>query len=124
MFGIAGFFKYTTIGLGIALGALFIIYQLRVGGLKSEVLEMQLELRTSEMNYSTIKSSLKEQVSIIDAMKIEMDVKDSEIQKWKEQPPEVRYNVIYKNLPVDINLTKDTCETTSDVISSLRGVTL
>lgn len=124
MFGIVGFFKYTTIGLGIALGTLFIIYQLRVGGLKEDVLELQLELRTSEMNYSTVKSSLKEQNGIIEILRVETDKKDDEIAKWKSLPPKVRYNVIYKTLPADINLTKDDCETTRRVIDSIRGLEL
>ena len=124
MFLLNGVFKYTTIGLGVALGLILITYQVRVSGLKTDVMELQMELQASEMNRFSLKSSIEDQNKAIDAMVVDMVAKDEEIEKWKNKPADVRYETVYKRLPADINLTKDDCETVRSVIGSIRGITL
>lgn len=108
----------------ILVGSLFYngVLKFKVDGLRDEVGVLEMKLNEERMNNNVLKGSIKTQNDAIAATSIALDKKQKELDEWKNKPEKIRYNTIYKNLPLTIDIRKEDCETTKDAITAIRSI--
>ena len=108
----------------ILVGSLFYngVLKFKVDGLRDEVGVLEMKLNEERMNNNVLKGSIKTQNDAIAAASITLDKKQKELDEWKNKPEKIRYNTIYKNLPLTIDIRKEDCETTKDAITAIRSI--
>jgi hypothetical protein len=116
-------FKYTTAALIAILITTVVLYNFKVKSLNTQILELQLNIRTLEMNKMTLKESLNAQNDAILKLSSDREVAEEELIKWKNKKEKVKYKVIYKNLE-KLDLKDDDCENLKNVIDVVRNTTL
>jgi hypothetical protein len=123
MFAQIQVYKNLILG-GIILAAIAGLY-FYISGLKSDIkdlkitmLETQNKLVNEKRQSSLYRTTLKNQSKQIELLKVNTKLAKTKLQKWKAQPPQVRYKVIYKNREVKSNDCKDIKST----IDSIRSI--
>ena len=108
----------------ILVGSLFYngVLKFRVDGLRDDVVTLEVKLSEERMNNRVLKGSIKTQNDAIAAVSIDLAKKQKELDEWKNKPEKIRYNTIYKNLPLTLDIRKEDCETTKDAITTIRSI--
>lgn len=123
MFAQIQVYKNLILG-GIILAAIAGLY-FYISGLKSDIkdlkitmLETQNKLVNEKRQSTLFRTTLENQSKQIELLKVNTKLANTKLQKWKAQPPKVRYKVIYKNREVKSNDCKDIKST----IDSIRSI--
>jgi len=124
MFGIPNLFQYVSVILLVALIATSLFLNNKIDNLENNIKDIQLLLAQSQVKATTYKSALEKQNIYIENMKINLKKKNDELSEWKAKPEKIRYNVIYKTIPADTNLTRGNCDDTENVIDAIRTINL
>jgi hypothetical protein len=117
--------NYVIAAIGGILLALMVYsgaLRFQVGNLRSEVVSLELALQAAEVNSVVLKGSISAQNEAIEAIVVELTTKETELEEWRNKPPVVRYNTIYKTIPSNVDIRRDDCETLRETINAIRTV--
>ena len=104
----------------IALIALKACTGIQITNLEEEVLQLTTELVVVNNNATRLRNSIAVQNTAIDELTLDVTSKKAELEGWQNKPAEIRYNTIYKKVPVYVNIKEETCENTKAVIDVAR----
>jgi len=102
------------------IGLYFYIHGLNkdIEELKKSLLQNQVKLANSKLESTRYKAALESQNKEIEGLKAQRTLAESKLKKWKSQPPDVKYKVIYKMREVK----SDECKVIKNVIDSVRHI--
>ena len=111
MAGIVGIF---------VIGLYFYIHGLNknIEALKKSLLQNQVKLANSKLESTRYKAALDSQNKEIERLKVQENIAEVKLKKWKSKPPDVKYKVIYKVREVK----SDDCKDIKNVINSVRHI--
>ena len=88
--------------------------------LEAKVRGLESDLVVCKTNNVTVKAALDTQNEKIASMEIDLEEKKAKYQELLNQPPEIRYEVIYKKVP-SIEVKSDECEEIKKLIDDIRS---
>lgn len=109
-------------GAALVIGYIAML-KIDVSDLEDEMREMRTELVYAKSQVTTFKSSIAANNVIIEAQKLNIDVKNKELEEWKTKPPKVKYETIYRDVVKDSNLTGE-CDEVKKLINSVTDINL
>jgi len=98
-----------TVIVMLIIGLYFYIHGLKsqIDSLRSDLKDSQIELANSKLESTRYKSALDIQNKAVEALKSNMKVQMAKLDKWKTQPPKIKYKTITKIKEVKSNECKD-----------------
>ncbi len=117
MFNLATTKIYIVIAVIIAaiIGTYIFTLKLDIKKLESEKVELQTKLIACKSNNQTLKGSIATQNLKIETQKVNLSKRLKELDKWKNQPKEIRYKEVIKNVEVKSNECKDIKNIINDI---------
>ena len=108
----------------ILVGSLFYngILKFEVNDLRDEVVTLEMKLNESSMNNQVLKGAIQTRNEVIEDYRLALAENQNELDEWKSRPEKVRYNTIYKNIPVNVDIRGEDCETTKRAIDAVRAI--
>lgn len=104
----------------IVIGGIYIkIQSAEIQILQNDLSQLQIELSNEKANNVTLRSSIKDQNEKIEANKNDYDSKIKQYEQWKNQPAEVKYKYITKE--VRSNECEDIKKSIDDSINRLNN---
>ena len=99
-----------------------IVVYLYIGNLRLEakVSGLESDLVVCKTNNVTVKSALDKQNEKIASMEIDLEERNAKYQELLNQPPEIRYEVVYKKVP-SIEVKSDECKEIKKLIDDIRS---
>jgi len=117
-----GIQEYVIAGLATTLFGGWFVMDTKIDNRDATILKQQNEIILSKANYNTCSSSLARQNIAIGNLRVDINESMIELETWKNKPEEVRYEVIYKTIPADINLSSERCEDVKSIVDSLSTI--
>ena len=115
-------FQYITYGLSIAMVVGAIYYQSEISKLNYAIDSLKKDVIISEVNGQRLRKSIHAQNKEIHSQSVELDKNKAMLEEWKNKPAELRYKVIYKNIPTYIDTKEESCENTEIIIDAVRSI--
>lgn len=119
--------EYIFIGLSVIVFLFFGVKEYQINTLKNELVIRDLEVekyKTTvaylEASVSVCKSTLTHQNEAIELQSVDVKTKEDALQKLKTKPPDVRYKVIYKDVP-KIELKSNECDDIKEILDSIKA---
>ncbi|MGB3988522.1 MAG: hypothetical protein WBK67_02395 [Minisyncoccales bacterium] len=110
--------------------AAFFVVGAWVYALKNEVSNLEEKLSTCYVNLQTAKThnilhevSIGSQNAAIKTLEVDLNASTQKLKEWNALPPKVRYEVIYKDVVKENNLTGD-CDEVKTLINSVGSINL
>lgn len=110
--------------------AVFLAFGALVYALKSDVSKLEEKLSTCYVNLQTAKTqnilhevSIGSQNAAIKTLEVDLNASTQKLQEWNALPQKVRYQVIYKEVIKENNLTGD-CDEVKTLINSVGSINL
>lgn len=85
-------------------------YSYTVNTLESDIEELKIKLRYSELRSEVCIGTLDRQNIAIDQLEIDLNKATEELDAWRKSPAKVKYEKIYVRVPAEINATRSNCE--------------
>lgn len=119
--------EYLFLGLSVVVLLMFGAKEYQINALENELLVMNLEIEKHKTTIAYLdssidvcKSTLTEQSEAVELGKVDIKAKEDALQKIKQQPPDVRYKVIYKDVP-KIELKSNECDDIKEILDSIKA---
>lgn len=119
--------EYMLIGLSVIILLMFAAKEYQINALENELAVRDLEIekyKTTiahiEASVSVCKSTLAHQSEAIELQSVDIKTKEDALQKLKAQPANVRYKVIYKDVP-KITIKSNECDDIKDILDSIKA---
>lgn len=88
--------------------------------LEAKVSGLETDLVVCKTNNVTVKAALDTQNEKITSMEIDLEERNAKYQELLNQPPEIRYEVIYKKVP-SIEVKSNECKEIKKLIDDIRA---
>ena len=88
--------------------------------LEAKVSGLETDLVVCKTNNVTVKAALDTQNEKIASMEIDIEERNTKYQELLNQPPEIRYEVIYKKVP-SIEVKSNECKEIKKLIDDIRS---
>lgn len=111
--------KYLYILIGV-LVILILGQTVKIERLKSDITELEAKIVVADTNTYQCKSSLKDQNDHIAKLSLDYELANAEYHKLLNQPPEVRFKTIYKEIP-SIGVKSDECQDIKNLLDDIRN---
>jgi len=100
------------------------IYTLKadIHELTANVQEMTIRASVCATEALTLQATIDSSNARLKVATASVAANNAKLKAWREKPPEVRYNTIYKMIPAKVRSNKDSCENTSKYIDAIRHV--
>jgi len=83
----------------IAIGGIYIkIQSAEIQILQNDLTQKEIELSNEKANNTTLRATIKDQNEKVEANRNDYDSKIKQYEQWKNQPPEVKYKYITKEV--------------------------
>lgn len=96
-------------------GTYIFILKMDIQELKSDKVKLQEKLIECKSNNQTLKGSIATQNLKIETQKVNLSKRLNELDKWKNQPREIKYKEVIKNVEVKSNECKDIKNIINDI---------
>lgn len=120
------FKEYLFVGLVVAVFLVFGAKEYQINALENEIILRDLEIekyKTTlahvEASVSVCKSTLARQNEAIELQSVDVKEKEEKLRELKAQPPDVRYKVIYKEIP-NIETKSNECNDIKAILDSIK----
>lgn len=119
--------EYMLIGLSVIILLIFVAKEYQINALENEIVVRDLEIekyKTTiahvEASVSACKSTLAHQNEAIELQRVDIKTKEDALKKLKAQPTDVRYKVIYKDVP-KITIKSNECDDIKEILDSIKA---
>lgn len=120
------FKEYFFVALSVAILIFFLLIEHKINNLKDELTLRDLEIEKYKTTIAYLgssidacKSTLTKQNEAVELGKVDIKAKEDALQKIKKQPVEVRYKVIYKDIP-KIEIKSNECDDIKSMLDSIK----
>ena len=124
---ILGTKEYLLLGLSVVVLLMFGAKEYQINALEKELVVRDLEIEKHkttiayiDASVSVCKSTLAHQNEAIEFQGVDLKIKEDALQKLKTKPPDVRYKVIYKDVP-KIELKSNECDDIKEILDSIKA---
>ena len=118
--------EYMLIGLSVIILLMFAAKEYQINALENELVVRDLEIekyKTTiahiEASVSVWKSTLAHQNEAIELQRVDIKTKEDALQELKTKPPDIRYKVIYKDIP-KITIKSNECNDIKEILDSIK----
>ena len=119
--------EYMLIGLSVIILLMFAAKEYQINDLENELVVRDLDIekyKTTiahiEASVSVCKSALAHQNEAIELQGVDIKTKEAALQELKTKPPDVRYKVIYKEIPT-IETKSNECDDIKEMLDSIKA---
>ena len=119
--------EYMLIGLSVIILLMFAAKEYQINALENELVVRDLDIekyKTTiahiEASVSVCKSTLAHQSEAIELQSVDIKTKEDALKKLKAQSADVRYKVIYKDVP-KITIKSNECDDIKDILDSIKA---
>lgn len=123
---ILGAKEYLFIGLSVVVLLMFGVKQYQISELEDEVMMRDLEIEKYKTTVAHLDSGVREcnttlarQNEIVSLNAVEIADRERKLKELKAHPPDVRYKVIYKEIPT-IDVKSNECEDVKKMLDSIK----
>ena len=113
--------EYIGIGLVATIVTGTMYYKNEVSNLELELLKAKTQHNVCLKNKSVLEEGIEYSNRLIRQSEIDLRESMVELDTWKNKPSEVRYEVIYKNIPSDRNYTGE-CDETVGIVNAISNI--
>lgn len=103
-----------------AIAGIAFMLAIRLVQLSSQIDDLQAKLVVSQTNEYTMTKTVQSQNEQINKVKVDLENKTAEYVRLLNQPPEIRYEVVYKKVPT-IEVKSDECADIKKLIDDIRA---
>ncbi len=118
--------EYLFLGLSVVVLLMFGVKEYQINTLENELLVRDLEIekyKTTlahlEASVSVCNASIKMQNETIAVNEADIKKREEKLRELKSQPPDVRYKVIYKEIP-KIDLKSNECDDIKAILDNIK----
>lgn len=116
-------FHYIALAVGVFMGVWIFLLKNDISKIDEELLKNKNKLKDTQIQSILFETSLLSQNKEIEELRVDAKEKQRKIDEWKLLPPTVRYEVIYKDVIKEQNLTGG-CDELKSLINSTANINL
>lgn len=118
--------EYMLIGLSVIILLMFAAKEYQINALEDEITVRDLEIEKYKTTLAHLEASvnactysLKKQNEAIELQSLDIKSKEEKLREIKSQPPDVRYKVIYKDIP-KIDIKSNECDDIKEMLDNIK----